>query len=344
MMKNIKNLAFLLVAVFVIPLAACKQQAATAPNTPPSAVQTIQAGYPLNISNYDASGNRVAYLYKKTPAKVVITHPGATELLLELGLEGSIQSTVAPYGPPLDRLAAKYAKLNIMKPAYTPSKEQLFEMQPDLIIGWAHHFSSSEFGDVKTWHKRNVGTYVMPSTLPKAKPTLENAVYASIADIGQIFGVPEKAQQYLDNYKQRVALIETAVKNIEQKKTVIILQDHLNGTFSAYDSSYLISTIVDTAGGKNLAEYPNAFVGAEKILAFDPDFIIFVSYNYKDATKDLSDEEAAAQLRGIKALKSMRAIRENNIINLPFFTVNNGGVRTIDALEKIATKLYPEHF
>ncbi|MPN01079.1 hypothetical protein SDC9_148279 [bioreactor metagenome] len=229
-----------------------------------------------------------------------------------------------------------------MKSQYAPSQEYLLEMQPDLIIGWSHHFSSSELGDVKAWHKRNIGTYVMPSTLPKAKPTLETAVYASINGIGRIFGIQEKTDQYLDNYKLRVARIETAVKNIEKRKTVIILQDHPNGTFSLYDSSYLISTIVDIAGGKNLAQNPASFVGAEKVLAFDPDFIIFVSYNNKDITKDLTDEEAASQLKGIKELQSMRAIRDGNIINLPFFTVNNGGIRTIDAIEKIAKNLYPE--
>jgi len=43
-------------------------------------------------------------------------------------------------------------------------------------------------------------------------------------------------------------------------------------------------------------------------------------------------------------LTSMRAIHNGHIINLPFFTVNNGGVRTVDAIEQIARQLYPEQF
>lgn len=344
MQNNLKILAVLLLLILAIPLAACRPPVTNAPEPQPAESQSAHGSYPVSIANYDANGNQAAYSYKKAPTKVVSTHPGATELLLELGLEEAIQTTVAPYGAPLDRLAEKYAKLNIMKSQYAPSQEELLEMQPDLIVGWSHHFSSSEFGDVSTWHKRNIGTYIMPSTLSKVKPTLDTAVYASIADIGKIFGIEQKTSQYIEVSKKRVANVESAVKNIEKKKTVIILQDHPNGTFSVYDSNYLISNIVDIAGGKNLADTPIAFVGAEKLLAFDPDVIIYVSYNNNESSKDLKDYEAIEQLKGIKELKSMRAIREGNIINLPFFTVNNGGVRAIDAIEKVSKGLYPERF
>lgn len=330
--------------LLALPLAACGPLNTTPPASQRSAIQSNGSYYPLTIANYDTNEKEISYIYKKTPERVIITHPGATELMLELGLEDHILSTVAPYGATLDRLAAKYAKLNILKAQYDPSQEELVEMQPDMLIGWAHQFTSHGLGEVKTWQHRDVATFILQSTLTKTKPTLENTVYASISDLGSIFNIQTKTDEYIGQAKIRVASVEKAVKDIKKKKTVLVLQDHLNGTFSLYDNHYLISHMITLAGGINLCQDPASFVGAEKVLGFDPDFILVVSTSREDSTKDMTDKEAIESLQKIKELQSMRAIRTGSIINLPFFTVNNGGVRTIDAIEKIAKSLYPDHF
>lgn len=337
--KTLLLIAFL--AVFL--LTGCHKKAT--PSLPqPSAPAAVEGGYPCSITNYDSNEKPVSYVYQKPPARVIITHPGATELLLELGLEQHILATVAPYGAPLSRLADKYAKLPVLKAPYAPSQEELLELRPDMLIGWVHHFTSGGIGEVSSWHSRGVGTFIMPSTLTKLSPTLENTIYANIADFGKIFNVQAKTDQYIQQLKDRVRIVESKVQSIAPPKTVLVLQDHFNGTFSVYGGNHLISTMLATAGGKNVAEAPAAFVGPEKILSFDPDFILFVSYNIKDSQTDMTDQEAAAHLQGIRLLQSMRAIREGNIITIPFFTVNNGGIRTIDAIEKIARKLYPGRF
>lgn len=334
----------ILFCIVTMCLAGCSPSNTAVPPSQPPVESSNTAHYPVAITNFDAAEHQVAYTYYKAPAKVVVTHPGATELLLELGLKDHIQATVRPYGAPLDRLADKYAKLNIMNAVFIPSLEELLEMQPDMIIAWAHHFDDSKLRDVANWHGRGVATFVMPSSLTKLKPNLDNALYACISDIGKIFNIEDKTASYIKKAKERVAFIENVVKDIPQRKTVLILQDYANGTFSMYDSKYLIHNMVEIAGGTNLCEDPAAWVGAEKVLAFDPDVIIFVSTNKHDSTKDLTDDEAAEQVKGIAELQSMRAIRQGNIINIPFFTVNNGGVRTIDTIEKIARRLYPERF
>jgi len=342
---RLNPITLVLCFMVIMSLAGCGQSnPAAAPKAASSPSQINNAKYPVTISNYDSNEKPISYIYKKSPERVAIIHPGATELLLELDLEDHILSTIAPYGAPLDRIAEKYAKLTVMKAKYLPSQEELLEMQPDMIIGWAHNFRSSELGDVKSWQERGVGTFVMQSTLTKSEPTVDNVVYAFVADMGAIFGIQEKTTPYIQNLKDRVGKIQAATKNIPQKKTVIVLQDHFNGTFSVYDSHYLISNMIDLAGGKNLCQDITSFVGAEKVLAFDPDFIIYVSHDKNEGTKDLTDEEALKALHEVSALQSMRAIQKGNIINLPFFTVNNGGIRTVDAIEKISHTLYPEQY
>lgn len=339
-----KTVAWLLACVFMLLLAGCGQSAAPVPpRQPAAAIPAAAAFMPVTISNFDAAENRLKYTYEQSPARVVVTHPGATELLLELGLEDRILSTLAPYGAPLKRVADKYAKLNIMPAQYAPLLEEVLEMQPDMIIGWAHNFNENALGDVQFWHERNIATYIMPSSLIKTKPTLDNSVYALLADMGKIFGVQERTDTLIQNYQSRIVRIEQAVAKIEPKKSVMVLQNQANGQFTLYNKNYLISAMITTAGGIHIADHVFTIVGAEKVLAYDPDYILYVSYS-KNGTEDFSDQEAAAQLNQIDELASMRAIREGNIINLSFFTVNNGGIRTVEAIEKIARQLYPERF
>lgn len=336
-------IAGILITAVLLMVTACRSNQPE-PKLHSSPVQSISNAYPVTIQNYDYLENQVGYTYRKPPERVVVTHPGATELLLEFGLENRIAATIAPYGRPVERLAAKYEKLKITKAQYMPSAEELLELQPDMIIGWVQQFAPTGMGEVQTWQSRGVGTYILPSTLVKTKPTLETMVYQSITDIGNIFGIQPAADNYIQNLRNRVAKVQAAVKDIPQKKTVIILQDHFNGTFSIYDNQYLITHLLELAGGINLCKNRTSFVSAEKVLAFDPDVVIFVSVNKQSLTEDLSDEEAAKSLQSVGELRSMRAIQQGNIINLPFFTVNNGGIRMIDAVEKIAVGLYPDRF
>lgn len=342
MKKTARILLAIAFALTVLAFTGCRALSTTVPAKALSAGPLPANAYPVTIANYDTDGNPYSYRYDHAPNRVVVSHPGATELLLEFGLEDRILATVAPYGPPLPRLAEKYARLTLLKAQFVPSQEEVLAMQPDLIIGWAHHFVPHELGEVRTWGKRSIATYILPSSMTKSRPTVETAVYPAIADIGKIFGITDQTDRYIQQLQTRINRIKASVQSVPRKKTVIVLQNHGNGRFTLYDESYLITHLVDIAGGKNLNERPATFVGAENILAFDPDSIIFVTFS-KDG-EELTHQQACAELRSIKELRGMRAVRQANIIDLPFFTVNNGGVRTIDAIEKIAHELYPERF
>lgn len=332
-------LNYLLYFILALVLAGCSQ----APSQPPPVAGVPAAYTPVAVTNYDAAGNPVVYTYYQAPARVAVTHPGATELLLELGLKDHILATVAPYGPPLASVSTEYAALNIMPARYAPTAEEVLAMQPDMIIGWAHHFSDSSLGDVHSWHERGIATFIMPSSLTKTKPSLDSTLYTLLTDVGRIFAVEAKAALLIGNYQARLARVEQSVRNVENQKTVMVLQDQGHGQFVLYDSSYLISTMIALAGGKHIAADVESVVGAEKILAYDPDFILFVSQG-QSSTENLPDADAIAHLQQLDELTSMRAIHNGHIINLPFFTVNNGGVRTVDAIEQIARQLYPEQF
>lgn len=287
------------------------------------------------IMNYDANGNSVKTVYNHVPHKVLVLYPGATEVMLQLGLDDSVLATVSPYGGEPPEISDRYKALPKIKAAYIPALEEVFAMQPDLIIGWAHNFSPTELGSVHDWKAHDIPVYIVPATLQHDLPTLENSVYPFLKDMGIIFQHEQQANDYIEQLQQKVANITSAVANRENK-TAIVLQDHGKSTYSLYGPNYLITDILNKAGLRNLVQQKTSFVGPERVLGYDPDYIIFVSLPDKDGN-DLSDKAVTDLVINNPDLTPLRAVREKHIINVPFAQVNSGNGRAIDTLEKIYT-------
>ena len=287
----------------------------------------------ITYTTADSEGRPTEFTLPHTPERVLVSYPGATELLIDLGLTDRIIGTVAPYGaePPAYRDA--YAALPILSAPYVPSREEVVALRPDLIIGWSHHFTPEALGDVYAYFDRGVGAYIVPATVRKGHPTLEETVYPFIADMGHIFGVEERAKNYTIALQSRVAAVAERSEARGQRYTAMILQAHGNSLYSMYGPTYIIDDIARKAGADNIVDRQMRSVGPERVLGFAPDVIIYVN------PKDISAEEARAELRSDPNLQNMKAVRENHIIVVNFSDVNNGNRRCITALEDIAEGL-----
>lgn len=287
----------------------------------------------ITYTTADSEGRPTEFTLPHTPERVLVSYPGATELLIDLGLTDRIIGTVAPYGaePPAYRDA--YAALPILSAPYVPSREELTALRPDLIIGWSHHFTPEALGDVYAYFDRGVGAYIVPATVRKGAPTLEETVYPFIADMGHIFGVEERAKNYTIALQSRAAAVEQRTEARGQRFSVMILQAHGTSLYSMYGSAYIIDDIARKAGADNIVDRQMRSVGPERVLGFAPDVIIYVN------PKDISAEAARAELRSDPNLQNMKAVRENHIIVVNFSDVNNGNGRCITALEDIAEGL-----
>ena len=287
----------------------------------------------ITCTTADSEGRPTDFTLSHTPERVLVSYPGATELLIDLGLSDRIIGTIAPYGaePPAYRDA--YAALPILSAPYVPSREEVVALRPDLIIGWSHHFTPEALGDVYAYFDRGVGAYIVPATVRKGHPTLEETVYPFIADMGHIFGVEERAKDYTTALQSRVAAVEQRTKARGRRFSVMILQVHGTSLYSMYGSAYIIDDIARKAGADNVVTRQMRAVGPERVLGFAPDVIIYVN------PRDIPPEEARAELRADVNLQNMKAVRENRIIVVNFSDVNNGNGRCITALEDIARGL-----
>ena len=287
----------------------------------------------IGYTTADSEGRPTAFTLTRSPARVLVSYPGATELLIDLGLSDRIIGTVAPYGAEPPAYADAYAALPMLAAPYVPSREEVVALRPDLIIGWSHHFTPEALGDVYSYFDRGIGAYIVPATVRKGAPTLEGTVYPFIEDMGHIFGAEERAATYTRGLEKRVAAVEARTQVRGQRYTAIILQAHGTSLYSMYGPAYIIDDIARKAGADNIVDRQMRSVGPERVLGFAPDVIIYVN------PKDSTEEEARAELRSDPNLQNMKAVRENHIIIVNFSDVNNGNGRCITALEDIAAGL-----
>lgn len=287
----------------------------------------------ISYMTSDSEGRPTDFTLSHTPERVLVSYPGATELLIDLDLADRIIGTIAPYGAEPPAYADAYAALPILSAPYVPSREEVVALHPDLIIGWSHHFTPEALGDVYAYFDRGVGAYIVPATVRKGHPTLEETVYPFIADMGHIFGVEERAKNYTIALQSRAAAVEQRTEARGQRFSAMILQAHGTSLYSMYGPAYIIDDIARKAGADNIVDRQMRSVGPERVLGFAPDVIIYVN------PKDISAEEARAELRSDPNLQNMKAVRENHIIVVNFSDVNNGNGRCITALEDIAEGL-----
>lgn len=281
----------------------------------------------------DSEGRAATFMLPHTPERVLVSYPGATELLIDLGLSDRVIGTIAPYGAEPPAYADAYAALPILAAPYVPSREEVIALRPDLIIGWSHHFTPEALGDVYSYADRSIGAYIVPATVRKGHPTLEETVYPFIADMGHIFGAEERAAAYAAGLKERVAAVEAQTAARGRRFSAMILQTHGSSLYSMYGPAYIIDDIARKAGADNIVDRQMRAVGPERVLGFAPEVIIYVN------PKDRTEEEVRAELRGDPNLQNMKAVRENHIIIVNFSDVNNGNGRCITALEDIAAGL-----
>ncbi len=287
----------------------------------------------ISYTTATGDGGHATFSMQEAPCRVLVTYPGATELLIDLDLANRIAGTVRPYGKEPSSYAAAYEALPLLAAPYLPSREEVLAASPDFIIGWSHHFTPEGIGDVYDYAERGIHGYIVPATVRRGRPTLESTIYPFIEDMGHIFGVEERAAEYAEGLRSRQRAAENRAAARGHRFTAIILQAHGNSLYSMYGPTYLINDIARSAGADNLISHQMRAVGPERVLGFAPDVILYV--NAKAETK----EEARAELQNDPNLKNMWAIRENHIIVVDYSDINNGNGRCITALEIITNGL-----
>jgi iron complex transport system substrate-binding protein len=296
---------------------------------------------PVDIELTDGSGNRLSL--PQPPARIVSAGRASSLVVNALYLfpkgrdrlvafEGRYQSPLAEaFLPVVDpRLHQK----TVLEENAGP--EQIAPLKPDLVV-------------LKSFMVDKLGTPLQMLDIPVVYVDLENPeqFYRDIRVMGQFLGSPDRAEQIVAFYQERVSRVERMVSSVadEDRPRVLVLQQTGKGSTLAFNvppAGWLQTEMVEISGGQPVwleASGPSgwAVVTFEQIAAWNPDQIYLISYK-GDAGK------LVQELKSDRKWRLLNATRSENLHAFPgdFYSWDQPDTRWVLGLEWLAAHIHPD--
>ncbi len=335
-----------LVTVSSLLLGACGQENAAEEqaNVDEKATEQVaETTFPLTLDNYSVSSEGAVFskkeiIYESSPKSIVANNQGTAELLLQIGLAEDIVGVAALYGEGDETVAEDFASIPVLAEGYV-GKELVVGADPDIVVGRGQLFASTEWGTgtVEELNEVDIQTYVQATSTADA--TFDD-LYTDITNLGKLFTVEEKAQQFSTDVKTRMDAIVAGIPANQEALEYAYLfgaegtnveiysgaaDTYLNDALSYMD---LNNTFADATGE----------ISAEALLEADPDVLFLVNY-----TGGRDPKESLADLKANDALSSLTAIKEDRIYTIDYNQFWSYGYQILTGMEQLSAELYGEN-
>lgn len=320
--------ALLTVAATMLLLAGCGNAVTQTPDA-----ATAPDGFPITLQNCG-----VEVTVDAPPTRAVGYYQHSVETMLALGLQDSLVGTVYPDNPPLPRYAAAYAAIPEISNK-DASFEQILAVNPDFVYGsYSSAFDESTGRSRQAFADAGITTYANPENCASA-PIVMDDVYTEVQTIARLFGVPERAEDVVDEMK--AGLRETAEKTAGVRPLRAFVYDSGDHTAFTAGGKGIGNQIIELAGATNVfseIQEPFADVSWEQVVERDPEVIVIYDYFGTPSIEDKKD-----LLRGRAELADVPAVMNDRFVVL---TLQDAvlGVRAPHAVGKLARQLHPDRF
>lgn len=295
--------------------------------------------YPVTIKTYGSDGKEIETTYEKAPEKVLAVYQGSIETLLALGLQDHIVAAAGLDNAVPDSMKDAFDSLNYLD-EFTPSKETVTMLEPDMILSWGSLFQEKTLGDTMDWINKGTNVYINSNTAHNDSPrTLENE-YQDILNLGIIFDVQDRAEAIVNKMKSTIADVLAQAGGQQEKPSVMILESN-DDTFTNYGADSLGGDMV-TQLGAELANPDASEVGKEDIIAADPDVIFVVYMPYSGDDPQTIQDEKLAVFNDDETFQSLSAVKNGRVVPIMLSEMYAAATRTQDGIETFAEGLYPD--
>lgn len=293
--------------------------------------------YPLTITSYGPDGEEYTSVYEKAPEKVVAVYQGSVETMLALGLEDRIVATAGLDNEVPDDQKAAFSQTNYLD-EFTPSKETVTMLEPDMIFSWVSLFDADTLGAPQEWTDDGTNVYINTNTAVQ-EDSLENE-YNDILNIGKIFDVQDRAEAIVNNMKETIETVKEQAASQGESPSVMIVES-TNDSFTNYGETSIAGDMVTQLGG-TLANPDASSVGKEDIVAANPDVIFVVYMPYTGDDPEAVKQENLDKILEDDAFASLDAVKNGRVVPIMLSEMYASATRTQDGIETIAEGLYPE--
>ena len=216
-----------------------------------------------------------------------------------------------------------------------PTREVLLGADADFYFaGW--NYGMEVGGDVtpETLAPFGVKVYELAEScihvMKRQKPTMDD-MFIDLANLGIIFGVPERAQALIDGYRGELAAMSAKLDKTRPPIAVFVYDSGEDQPFTA--GRFAIPTaLIEAAGGRNIMDDVATSwtkVSWEPVVERKPEVVVIVNYG------DVTAQQKIAFMKGNPAFASIPAVRNNRFVVLDYVEATPGP-RNIRAIARLA--------
>ncbi|MCZ4281616.1 ABC transporter substrate-binding protein [Kiloniella laminariae] len=295
------------------------------------------SGFPVTV---ESCGRQITF--DQAPSRAVSHDMNISEIMFSLGLQEKMVGVTGISG--WYKSTAEFDKQRGDLPELAPKNpnlETLLGVDPDFFFaGW--YYGMNPGGDItpETLAEYDIPVYELTEScihIDKSRPRASlDVLYQDTLSIGKIFGVEEKAQALVKQYKTDVDSITRNLSSVAPV-TVFLFDSGEEKPFTAGKFG-MPTALIEAAGGKNIMDDVDTSwgsVGWESIVERNPEFIILVGY------ADNSWEKSRDFLKSFPPLKDVKAITNDRFLVLNYTEITPGP-NNIPAIRKLAKALHPE--
>ena len=296
--------------------------------------------YPVTVETYDpALGEYREMTFDERPSRIIAYQGGALELLLYFGLEDSIIKAYVKENYVLcyENLQAGLDSVDV-EPRDNGTVEVLLSLEPDLIVGWSSTFRETAQQTMDFWAERGVNCY----TANYPNTTVED-VCTAVRNIGIIFNMQDKAQEYIDTMMGNAEEIgaTTSKVPVDERPSVLGIEIGYDGVAFCYGAEYITGQLIEYAGGISAYDGGMTQLTYEQIAALKPDIIMLI-INSGDFRDQNNINSLVSELKSIPGFASIPAIVNDRIYTYGLYEVYQSGIMPEDIIERLYYDIYPD--
>lgn len=286
------------------------------------------------------------------PSRVVVNDTGNAEILFALGLSDRLAGYTTYDGKHVDYQTspwkADFDRAPNLGTAFT--REVIQAANPDFVFGgWSYGFQETT-GVTPDWI-RQIGAVPyqlseacrQPGTKQRGVMPPLDALYTDLENLSTLFGVPDRGRQLVEQYRARIDAVRAQAPKDDARKARVFLFDSASPDPFTSGRTGTPQAIIESAGATNVfADINDSWTTSswEAAAQRDPQVIVIVDYG---VGPENTPEAKIAQLRSQPLMANTTAVREGNILTLPYAALVEGP-RTPDSVETLAKFLRSKGF
>ncbi|GAB7527983.1 ABC transporter substrate-binding protein [Pseudomonas sp. 3A(2025)] len=295
--------------------------------------------YPLTVRSCERE-----VTFSKAPHHVVSHDLNMTDMLLALGLRERMAgfTGISGWKTIEPELRAKLDGLAEIAPRH-PSVENLLDVGADLYFaGWNYGMRVGGPVTPQTLAPFGIAVYELSESCSFVMTRREASfsdLYNDLANLGRIFSVETRAQALIEQTRQRVQQVQTALGD-DRVRPRVFLYDSGEDRPMTSGRLGMPQALIHTAGGHNVMDDVTGSwitVNWESVVERNPQVIVIVDYGPTSwqAKRDF--------LLQHPALQSVEAIRNKRFAVLSYIQATPS-LHNAQALEILARALHPQAF